>query len=144
MKTYFTNEINFEVPDEWIQNSINIFPNLKVFGKDFSLVINRDQLDDKQNLDAYVEEQISKQLGLLPDFKLFKKNNIEVSNITSCCVHFQWKDNDGLKVQYQVYIPITNQYFIIITATALEKFTTQHEDIFNNILSTLKFSKGIV
>jgi len=142
MKKYLTSEISFDVPDEWIQSSINIFPNLKVFGKDFSLVITRDKVEKDQALDAYVDEQNSKQLEMLPDFKIIKRKNIKVSDVTACGVHFQWKDNNGLKIQYQVYIPLPNNSYIILTGTTVEDFSSSHEEVFNTILSTLIFNKG--
>src|SRR2546427_12524668 len=140
MRTYSIDEGYFEIPEEWSDRSVNVFAVSDEAPGDFSFIITRDGLEDHQNFESYVEEQLVALSKTLSQFKLFRKHSTSVDRLPALSAEFAWDAEGKTMTQRQTYVKC-GRGVLVFTATTIEKFSREHEEIIDNILSTFRRSK---
>ena len=140
MGIYNINEASFEIPDDWEDNSINVF-SIKDRGTEFSLVISRDNNPQLTlPLEDYAEEQLKLLAEKLLDFERLNKQIVLVDNTPIVITQFRWKSEAGIVNQMQGYI-FHNKKLFVLTGTAPEKLFDQYQPLIHNIIMSLKFRR---
>lgn len=140
MKIYTMNEGSFEVPEEWKDNSLNIFV---VGGSEppmnLSFVISRDTLRDGVELVDYVEKQLGDVGKKLRKFRVIGKRQIEVNGHPALEAEFTWISDKSPMHQRQQYIR-RGTTVLVFTATAPVKIEDEHIEQIDALLRSVRFN----
>ena len=136
MGVYQANEASFEVPNEWQDQSVNLFTSSKMVPSEFSLVITRDDPQDGEDLTSYVERQLNQLSKQLLQFNLIYQGETIVDNLQAWEIEFTWTAESGLMYQHQVYLLCKRA--LVMTATSPERLAKDCEAVFSKIVSTLR------
>jgi hypothetical protein len=137
MRMYAIDEGRFEIPEEWSDRSVNVFSVSGDLPGDFSFVITRDSIEDQPNFESYVEEQLAALSKTLSQFKLFRKYPTSVDHLPALNAEFTWDAEGKTMAQRQTYVR-RQRGVLVFTATTIEKFSPEHEEIIDSILSTFR------
>jgi hypothetical protein len=88
MRTYSADEGYFEILEGWGDRPVNDFSVSDEAPGDFPFIITRDNLEDRQNFESYVEEQLAALSKTLSQFKLFRKHPTSVDRLPALSADF--------------------------------------------------------
>jgi hypothetical protein len=140
MRRYTIDEGHFEIPEEWSDKSVNVFATSDKLPGDFSFVITRDSLESHQNLETYFEEQLTGLSKTMPKFKLIGRYRATVDQLPAMGAEFTWDTEGKTMVQRQTYA-VYKQVVLVLTATAIEKFSRDYQLILENIISSFRMTR---
>jgi hypothetical protein len=139
MRIYTIDEASFNIPDEWSDKSVNVFSPSGDLPGDFSFVITRGRLGSDQSLASYVEDQLKELSTTLPQFRLIRKYESAVDNLSAFNTEFTWKAEEKPMVQRQTYV-MFERAVLVLTATAIEKFSREYRLVIDNVISSFRKS----
>jgi hypothetical protein len=133
--TYRINEGSFELPDGYVDQTLNVFPNSSAVPADFSLVVSRDTPLAGENLQAYFERQMKELPGSLPGVKVLRRGTLTVGGRQAMEVEYTWVSK-GMKMHQRQATLLVGGRILNVTASALDnafaKFAAQFEEILNS------------
>lgn len=138
MSAYHTDEVSFELPEGYVDHSMNVLrPPADVTG--FSLVVTRQSLEGNE-VAPFVSE-ILKGLGAKwPGFKILGQRERKVGPIVGREARVRWAPKGQPIYQHQVYVPYYG-VALIFTASCSFRFATQCESHLNQVLATVKLRR---
>ena len=135
MSTYNTNEASFEIPDDWGDQSLNVFAGPTGLG----FVVSRDELGE-QGLDEFVAKHLTTQSQKLRGYRLLGKRESLVGNLPAIEAKFQWRHERGVMFHHQAFL----SYFgTVVTYTASSPIARAEacEAQMAKILGSMRFRK---
>jgi hypothetical protein len=138
MNTFLMNEASFEVPEDWRDQTINIFAVGSEPPLSLSFVISRGTLRDGEELVDHVERELGQFGEKLKQFRLIGKRQVEVGGGVALEAEFTWKSDKGPMHQRQQYVR-RGARIIIFTATAPVKIADEHIEQLNSLLASVQF-----
>lgn len=140
MRTYHTDEIVFDVPDDWIDRSMNIFVSSAGDQAPFNVVITRDKLGDLE-LRAFVIQKLKDFSKHIPRFNMLGQRQRAVGPLQGLEARLQWPvQGGGTMYQHQIYVAYYGE-ILIFTASSMLKLAAQCDTYLEQILSNIKFRR---
>jgi len=139
MPNYKINEGSFELPEKWVDQTINVFPNSPSAPADFSVIISRDVPLANEDLTAYFQRQVKQLPTSLPGVREIQRGSLTVDKVDAMQIEYTWM-NKGKKIQQrQVCILIDNKV-MNFTASATAQIYPKEIQKFDDILNSFKFA----
>ncbi len=138
MSRYYINEASFDVPDEWPDQSINVFPSSRESSSEFSFVVSRDETKPGEDLYSYVDRQQEELLAQLPGFNLIHCVKTKLSGIDGVDTEFSWVSGGKQMHQRQICVVFGGRA-LVLTATAQEHHYQKYIQVLNQITDSFKF-----
>ena len=140
MQEYRLNEGTLEMPDEWVDQTMNIFPSSSATPADFSVVITRDPALANESLEQYFERQIKQLPDALPGFKEIRRGELKVDDKDAVDIEYNWI-GQGKKMHIRQVGLMLDGVVMNITATAVAPHFPKYSADFDKILQSIKFNK---
>jgi hypothetical protein len=139
VRTYHTDELLFEIPDEWTDRTMNLFVSARGDRVPFNIVITRDQFTGGE-LAPFVWERFRDITKKLPSCKILGQRSRKVGPLSALESRIQWPIQGGTMYQRQVYVAY---YDVVLTFTAscLLKLGPQCDAYLEQVLASIKFRK---
>jgi hypothetical protein len=136
--TYRINEGSLELPDGYVDQTINVFPNSSASPADFSIVVSRDTPLAGENLQGYFERQMKQLPNSLPGLKVVRRAQITVGDQPAFEVEYTWVSK-GMKMHQRQATLMVGGRILNVTASALDNSFHKFAAQFDEILSSFKF-----
>ncbi|MDH0749410.1 DcrB-related protein [Pseudomonas sp. GD03842] len=105
MMPYRIHEADLEVPENWLDQTINIFRLPAVASaKEASFVISRDSIDNAGAFADYVAGQLASAEQQLPGFSLLQKWDFELNGCPAALVDYTWEREGHSLMLRQVFV----------------------------------------
>lgn len=140
MQKYKLNEGTLEMPDEWVDQTINVFPSSSSNPAEFSVVITRDNPLANESLKEYFDRQIKQLPTSLPGFKEIRRGELKLDGKDAVDIEYNWIGK-GKKMHMRQVGTLHNKVILNITATAVAPHYPKYSAEFDKILNSFKFSK---
>ncbi len=140
MPNYRIHEGNFDLPDGWVDQTINVFPNSPSSPADFSVVITRDKPFADETLPEYFERQIKQLPDALPGFKEIRRGELTVGGTAAVDIEYTWIGK-GKKMHIRQVCVMLDTLILNITATAVAPHFSKNAAQFDEILNSFRFSE---
>jgi hypothetical protein len=135
---YRLQEADFEIPDTWQDQSINIFKLPAVGGaKEASFVISRDPSQGDTAFADYVARQLENAERQLPGFKLINRWDIVLHGHATALLDYTWQREGRELMLRQVFIERKPAVLITTLTTTPDDFV-HHEPAWKLAMQTLK------
>lgn len=135
MGTYRINEGSLELPEGYVDQTLNVFPNSSAVPADFSVVVSRDAPLAGESLQAYFERQMKQLPNSLPGLKVLRRGEMTVGGRPAMEVEYTWVSK-GMKMHQRQATLMVGGRVLNVTASALDnsfqKFAAQFDDILNS------------
>ena len=139
MAAYHTDELTLEVPDDWVDRSINLFVSGAGSRAPVSVVVTRDPLGGEE-LAAFVSRQLGELKKKLPKLLLLGQRDRRVGPLFGLEARLQWLHQGSLMYQHQVYVPYYGEA-LIFTASSAAKLAPQCDASLDQIIASIKLRK---
>lgn len=140
MRTYHTDELLFDIPDEWTDRSMNIFVSAPGERVPFNIVITRDKLTAEDQLAPFVLAKLKEIAKQVPKLSILGQRERKIGPLTGLEARVQWAVQGGKMYQHQVYVAYYDEV-LTFTATSVVKLGPQCDAYLEQLLSTIKFRK---
>jgi hypothetical protein len=137
MATYHIDEAEFEIPEGWIDQSINIFAAGTTPPLPLSLVISRDRWPPEQDFATTADAKLAELKSRLKQFRLLEKRQLTVAGVLALETEFTWRADQGPMHQRQIFVPAQG-VVLVITATAPVKIAEEQREEIERLLSTFR------
>jgi hypothetical protein len=138
MSLYHINEGVFELPDDWVDRSMNIFTPDVSDEPEWNIVISRDVLKEDEDLADYMSSQLKEMPKALPRFKLISKDEVNINGFDGKKIISNWVGEGGTIRQKQ-YVFAKNGKSLVFTFTVLERLHLQYENILDEFVDSFNF-----
>lgn len=132
MGTYRIHEGSLELPDGYVDQTLNVFPNSSAVPADFSVVVSRDAPLAGENLQSYFERQMKQLPNTLPGLKVLRRGQTTVGDQPAMEVEYTWVSK-GMKMHQRQATLMVGGRILNVTASAhdnaFHKFAAQFEEI---------------
>lgn len=138
MARYRLQEAEFVIPDNWTDQTLNIFK-LPAVGeaKEASFVISRDPGQGDQPFSEYIAAQLKGAEQQLPGFKLIKQWDFVLHEHTSVLLDYLWEREGRELMLRQVFIEC-KPAVLIATLTTTFNDHLHHEPAWMSVMRTLE------
>jgi hypothetical protein len=117
--SYRFNEGSLDVPDDWHDETMNIFKGPERDG--YNLVISRDRIPKAVEPEAHVAEQLLAIEENLPMFAELERSVIELDGQSLVWLEYTWKSPEGLMNQVNV-LRVVGEMLVSFTFTSAKGF----------------------
>ena len=138
MSTYRINEGSFELPDGYVDQTLNVFPNSSAVPADFSVVVSRDTPLVGENLQAYFERQMKQLPSSLPGLKVLRRGELTLGGQRAMEVEYTWVSK-GMKMHQRQATLLVGGTVLNVTASALDNSYQKFDAQFREILNSFRF-----
>lgn len=138
MGTYHINEGSFELPEGYVDQTLNVFPNSTSVPADFSVVMSRDLPLANENLQMYFERQMKQLPDSLPGLKVLRRGSLTLGGRQAMEVEYTWVSK-GTKMRQRQVCVFAGGQALNLTATALDPAFPKFADEFEGILKSFEF-----
>ena len=135
MPRYTTGDVAFDLPDGWIDRTINVFYRPTGEQGQFSFVIHRETSPPDEDLETYATRQIQQLSENLAEFHLIGRLSTAVSRRLSIRLDFTWQSQDQ-KIRQRQYFVYANGTVLTLTASSSEVLFTALERDITDIVRT--------
>jgi len=149
MKSYYTNEVRFILPDRYVDRSITGFvipgggPNDPINADEpgeFSLVLTREAVSADTSASDLVRRQIGAMEQALSEFRLRDRQATRVDDQPAERFEFTWRAEGQLMRQQQTYF-LCDGVAVTVTGTAKEPLFDKHRHVLEQALTTMKINR---
>jgi hypothetical protein len=140
MPKYQINEGIFDLPEGWVDQTINVFPNSPSSPAEFSVVITRDNPFAGESLKDYFERQIKQLPGSLPGLKILRRGELTVGGKEALDLEYNWIGK-GKKMHIRQVSLMIDKTIVNVTATAVAPYFPKYVSQFDEVLASFKFTK---
>ncbi|MDQ2746658.1 MAG: DUF1795 domain-containing protein [Acidobacteriota bacterium] len=137
MSLYHINEGTFDLPDEWMDRSMNIFTPDASDTPEWNIVVSRDKLDEGETLEDYLEKQLEEMPKALPRFQLKSNEEITVDDYPARKVISTWIGEKGTLRQKQIVL-VKDGKSLVFTFTVLERLNNKYENVLDNFIESFQ------
>lgn len=138
MSSYRIQEADFDLPDAWQDQSINIFKLPAVGGaQEASFVISRDASQGDALFADYVAAQLNSAEQQLPGFTLIKRWDFDMHGHAAVLLDYSWKRENRELMLRQVFIERKPAVLITTLTTTLHDLA-HHEPAWKQVMQSLK------
>ncbi|MBC3363615.1 DcrB-related protein [Pseudomonas sp. SWRI154] len=138
MTLYRLHEADFDIPDTWQDQSINIFKLPAVGGaKEASFVISRDPSRGDTPFNDYVDQQLASAEQQLPGFKLIKRWDFFLHEHAAVLLDYTWQREGRELMLRQVFID-RQPVGLITTLTTTPGDLVHHEPAWKAAMHSFK------
>lgn len=139
MRTYHTEELLFDVPDEWVDRTMNIFVSSPGNQVPFNIVVTRDKLTG-EDLAPFVLDKLKELAKQVPKLSILGQRERKVGPLSGLEARMKFAAHGGLMYQHQVYVAYYDEV-LTFTASSSAKLGPQCDAYLEQVLSTIKFRK---
>jgi hypothetical protein len=138
MATFHTDEVSFELPEGWVDRSVNLLapPDQRT---GFTLVLSRQALGDKE-LGPFVAGALQRLAKEWPRFTVLGQRDRRVGPLAGREARVRWAPKGEPYYQHQVYVPYYGTA-LIFTATTAFRFAAQCDALLDQALAAVKFRR---
>jgi hypothetical protein len=137
MMPYRIHEADFEVPENWLDQTINIFKLPAVASaKEASFVISRDSIGNSGTFADYVASQLVSTEQQLPGFKLLQTWDFELNGYPAALADYNW-DREGHELMLRQVFVEHGSAVLITTLTTTFNDLPHHEAGWKKVMHTL-------
>jgi hypothetical protein len=146
MSVYVTNELTLQLPDGLKDRTINIFALADDTSSEFSLVLTREQLQEGERLESFVDRQTRLLSERLHEFCLLRRSELLLDQSPAIQTDYRWLSQNGLLHQRQVVLlakkrAASDRLVLMLTATFPERPLPAWEAEFTALLGSLRLQK---
>jgi hypothetical protein len=141
MGTYHINEGTFDLPAEWPDQTLNIFPADDSGAAEFNLVISRDPLTEGEDLAGYVERQLKEMAKALPRMRRLSNEETELDGEPARRVEVSWLGEQGSLRQSQV-CAVRDGRALVLTLTVAERLHLKHSRRLDEVIESFRFRRA--
>jgi hypothetical protein len=139
VRTYHTDELLFDVPDEWVDRTMNLFVSAPGDRVPFNIVITRDKFSGEE-LGPFVLQRLKEIVKKLPRAAVLGQRERRVGPLSAREARIQWPIQGGTMYQHQVYVAYYDEV-LTFTASCIVKLGAQCDAYLEQVLSSIKFRK---
>jgi len=139
VRTYHTDELLFDLPDEWTDRTMNIFVSAPGDRVPFNIVITRDKLEGEE-LGPFVIARLKQVAKELHKLSILGQRERKIGPLPGREARMQWPIKGGMMYQHQVYVAYYGEV-LTFTASSLLKLATQCDAYLEQVLSNIKFRR---
>jgi hypothetical protein len=134
-ETYIFHEGSIDVPDDWKDESMNIFKAPVEAG--YNLVISREKIPKAINPRAHRDAQRKIIEDNLIGYKLHERRELALDNVPNEWMEYSWQSPQGPMHQVNV-MRVVERSLISFTFTSSRPFTDAERELFAQMLATYK------
>lgn len=135
MSLYHINEGTFDLPDAWVDRTMQIFAADDSESPEWNIVISRDKVGDGETVAAYVERQLAEMPKALPRFRLVSNEETTLDGLPAREIVSTWVGDTGTLRQQQV-ATVKNGRSLVFTFTVLERLFLRHQNVLTEFLKS--------
>src|SRR5262245_43607622 len=105
---FHTQEVNFEIPAQWQDQTVNIFTSAAEVFNNLSLVITREKAPKDESLADFAQRHLQQLAKKMPQFTVRHARAAEVARSSAFDAEFTWRSDRGVIHQRQVYVALDN------------------------------------
>jgi hypothetical protein len=139
VRTYHTDELLLDIPDEWVDRTMNLFVSAAGDRVPFNIVVTRDKFTGEE-LAPFVLERLKEITKKLPQFKILGQRERKVGPLSAMESKLQWPVQGGVMYQHQVYVAYYDEV-LTFTGSCIVKLGPQCDAYLEQVLSSIKFRK---
>jgi hypothetical protein len=136
---YHTDEIILDVPEDWVDRSINVFLSSPGDRVPFNILVTRDVLRGEE-LAPFVRRQLQDLSKKLTKMIILGQRDRQIGPLAGREARLQWLQQGNLMYQHQVYVPYYG-VALTITASSIAKLAVRCDEYLEQFLATLRFRK---
>jgi len=147
MPIHHTNELIFDIPDEFIDKTSHIFSLSHDGPSEFNIVITHHPIGLNETLQTYANQMITELKKALPQFQLISNDTEVIAEQPALKIVYSWFQENQTLYQIQVSFfsvdHLDKRQVIQITATSLNMLSEKWDKVFANILNSIKLRQNI-
>jgi hypothetical protein len=132
---YRFNEGSLDVPEDWHDETMNIFKG--PLSQGYNLVISRNQIPKAADPQAHIAEQLLAIEENLPMFSEVAREGIQLDGVTCTWLEYTWKSPEGLMNQINV-LHAVGDMLVSFTLTSAKGFNDAQRARFREVLGTFR------
>lgn len=137
MMPYRIHEADLEVPENWLDQTINIFRLPAVASaKEASFVISRDSIGNAGAFADYIAGQLASAEQQLPRFSLLQKWDFELNGCPAALADYTWEREGHPLMLRQVFVEHAGAVLITTLTTTVDDLP-HHETAWRKVMHTL-------
>jgi hypothetical protein len=142
MAAYHTNELSFDLPEDFKDKTHHIFSLTDAGPSPFNLVISRHPIGDEETLETYGERLASELAQSLPKFELIRSRLILVAGQAGWGLEYRWLNQGQWLHQRQATLfheaDAGARLAVQFTATVAGDFSDRWKQVFADILGSIR------
>jgi hypothetical protein len=142
MPQHYTNELIFDLPEQFIDTTHHIFSLTKDGPSEFNMVISQNDIEPDETLQSYGDKLKAELAKSLPNFEPQDFKDMEVADQDALWLAFSWNQQGQKLHQAQanfIYVKEPEKRQLIqITATSLDTFSDEWKQTFETFLASVK------
>ena len=135
MSLYHINEGTIELPDEWIDRTMNVFTPDTSENPEWNIVVSRDKLDEGETLGDYLDKQLAEMPKALPRFRVQSNEEITVNDYPARKVVSTWIGEKGTLRQKQIVF-VRDGKSLVFTFTVLERLNHKYDSVLDKFIKS--------
>lgn len=141
MPDYRLNEIRFDVPDHWTDQSITAFRlPAPAGGAEASFVVTRDTGKGAKPFSVYIDEQVAACTKSLPGLVPIRSDPLSVEGRQAWWLEFTW-DKDDQPLQLRQIFFDCGYHALICTLTSTPRDLGFHDPAWHELMASLRFDR---
>jgi hypothetical protein len=141
VRAYEIDEATIQLPDEWADQSVNILASSREMPAEFSLVINRDGMEDGEELSDYVARQEKSLRQELPGLSVTRRGDLPIDGRPAVDLELRWTADTGPVRQRQICVAHEPGKVLTLTATAKEPYYAKYQATLDDIVARMRFRR---
>lgn len=139
MLNYALHEGTIALPDEWLDQSINIFSHPGGDPPECTIVLTRGILEPGEDLKGYAKRQTDLLAQTLSDMEIIREEDILINGHQAGEAEFSWAGEGRRYRQRQVFLA-RGELVVILTATVQESLYVKHWQTMDGIIGSFRFA----
>ncbi len=139
MLNYALHEGTIALPDEWLDQSINIFSHPGGDHPECTIVLTRGILELGEDLKGYAKRQTDLLAQTLSDMEIIREEDILINGQQAREAEFSWAGEGRRYRQRQVFLA-RGELVMILTATVQESLYVKHWQTMDGIIGSFRFA----
>jgi hypothetical protein len=140
---YQLNEATIDIPDNWVDKSMNIFVSAETGSQGISLVIARERLPWGMEFKEFAEGEMAKISKQLQQFKELSRDDLEIPNCIAKLFEYTWTNHQT--DTHQILVMIAKERALMLITFSMPGFMSDSQKAHAmRILNSLTFRDAAV
>ena len=133
-------EGELSIPEEWVDQSINVLSSGATDGSAFTFSMSRDQMPWGMSYDQYVDREVGKLKKTLKDFEPLREITHALANTKCRVIEYKWAAPQA-EIHQIMTMVLIKQKILVITATMPGGMSKEQENGLKTILESLTLNE---
>lgn len=138
---YHFNEGSLDLPESWIDQTINIVSSSGSLEPGLTITMTRDAIPWGMGFSEYVEDQIAQVTEALTDFALLGRKPVTAGRSAAYEIECRWKAKSGPMHQITTTVQLSDNRALVLTASHPGEMTANQQTEVRRIISTLNLQQ---